>query len=156
MIFSVLHLFSIFAAIPIILKISEMIYREGILSRHDEIILDANISAAIFVILFTMWRFHKIDRRRVMLEAEILSVNSCAIIWNAVIVVHQRAMECIGATKENWSVDRYQNYTLALNRVTDDLIKNLPRIYDWVHENAFEKEKVAIIAELRKLNEEIP
>src|SRR5437868_3197282 len=62
---------------------------------------------------FIIVRRHRRHRRRqVILEDELLSIHSCAIVWQAVIVAHYQALE---------KCDGYEHYTANLARVASEI-----------------------------------
>ena len=75
-----------------------------------------------------LFRLLKDYARRKILEAGILSIHSCGIIWQAVVVAHYRAL---------WSAKQagetgYHNYTKHLSREAKSLAKHIYKIHEWV------------------------
>jgi hypothetical protein len=81
-----------------------------------------------FVGLFCAWCLQQalfVDRRRVILERELLSIHSSAIMWEAVVVAHQRAVKRI-------SHHHFDGYTKALAEEALSLREQLPQVHAWV------------------------
>lgn len=79
-------------------------------------------------------RAHRIRRRREMLESELLSIHSHAILWQAVVLAHYRALYCPPA-------DGYVggHYTERLVQEAAHLRKHVFRIHDWVAGECFKE-----------------
>ncbi len=85
----------------------------------------------VFLLATCYWRFvkvrrvaHEMDRRRKILENGLLSIDSCAIIWQAVVLAHFRSLDGFGNTRKG--------YTQRLARQGVDLAQNLSELHDWV------------------------
>jgi len=79
-------------------------------------------------------RILRVRAKRRILQDELLSINSCAILWLAVVVAHFRALEAIGAAPNDWKLKSYENYTLRLAEQARVLRDHMPHIYDWVNQ----------------------
>lgn len=71
------------------------------------------------------------DRRRKILEQEILSIHSCGIMWQAVVVAHFRAIAVLSKQYPDGS-GNLKNYTHELAVQAVDLRENIFRIHDWI------------------------
>ena len=110
MMFIVLHFFALASCVPLFLKTIELYNREGDKSIPvNNILLVIYAIISIICILYIAIRIVRIRRKRIILESELLSVNACAILWNAVVVAHFRALQSIGADEKSWNVARYEN-----------------------------------------------
>jgi len=81
------------------------------------------------LVLFTMialiiLRKVRTDRRRRMLESELLSIHSCSIVWQAVVLSHYSALKKTKGT--------FRNYTQYLSAEAKSLRKCAFFIHDWV------------------------
>lgn len=74
--------------------------------------------------------FIRYQVRRNLIESEFLSIHSCAIMWQAVVVAHYRALRKAGD---------YKNYTKHLVEQANDLSKQVFSIHDWVYGNVNSK-----------------
>ena len=118
---------------PLFLKTIELYNREGDKSIPvNNILLMIYAIISILCILYITIRIVRIRRKRIILESELLSVNACAILWNAVVVDHFRALQSIGADENSWNIARYENYTKNLLEQADEIKKNTNRLYDWI------------------------
>lgn len=72
--------------------------------------------------------------KRRILQDELLSINSCAIVWLAAVVAHFRALEALGAKAPDYRLERYEGYTPMLAEQARKLRRSMPNIYEWVHE----------------------
>lgn len=70
----------------------------------------------------------RINRRRVVLEDELLSIHSCAIVWQAVVMAHFRAVEATGGT--------YDHYTERLAEQAQDIGRNALQVHQWLGQAA--------------------
>ena len=97
--------------------------------------LIALITMAITIVIIGI-RIDRMHARRRMLQDELLNINSCAIVWLAVVVAHFRALEALGAQEPDYPLPRYEGYTPELAKLAEELGNNVKTIYDWVHEGA--------------------
>jgi hypothetical protein len=66
----------------------------------------------------------RLTRRRELLEDELLSIHSCAIVWQAVVMAHFMAVERTG--------DTYNHYTQRLGEQAQDIARHALRLHDWL------------------------
>ena len=101
------------------------------------------ILAIIFLVVFAititiiMWRISRIRARRKILEGGLLSIHSCGILWEAVIIAHKMSiMETIEDNKMKLSktnlVHLYDSYTSRLSRLAVELSDNICDIHIWI------------------------
>ena len=64
-----------------------------------------------------------VNRRRHILENEVLSIHSCAIVWQAVVLAHYRALKLSGGD--------YKHHTEHLVRQAEDVAQNAFSIHKW-------------------------
>jgi hypothetical protein len=80
----------------------------------------------VLAIIYVILRFMRIRRRRLMLENEILSIHSCAILWEAVCISH------IIATSN--SSGYFKHYTENLIEISREITSNIFSIHKWFEE----------------------
>jgi hypothetical protein len=68
-------------------------------------------------------------RRRNILESGLLSIHSCAIVWQAVVVCHYRAIQKISGIPDHIS---FRNYTQHLSEEAISLTEDISKIHQWV------------------------
>ena len=93
-----------------------------------------SIVIAVGAIVTVVVRIRRVRAKRQILEKELLSINSCAILWLAVVVAHFRALAAIDADSEDQTVPSYRNYTAKLAEQARSLRDHMPDIYDWVNQ----------------------
>lgn len=99
--------------------------------------------------------FHRIlkDRSRLnLLERGLLSIHSCALMWQAVVVAHYRAREQIDAMSPSDGTG-YQNYLNHLSREAEDLKRHLFNIHRWIRCGGVENRLTARRSITEVLNE---
>ncbi len=96
--------------------------------------LIVGVLVTVVTIVNVVIRARRMHVRRQILQDELLSINSCAIVWLAVVVAHHRALEAIDAEAPDYRLARYQGYTPKLAEQAEQLCGNLEEIYTWVHE----------------------
>ncbi len=79
-------------------------------------------------------RTRRVNVKRHILEKELLSINSCAILWLAVVVAHFRALADIGADRDDQTLPSYEGYTVKLAGQAKSLRDHMPYIYNWVNQ----------------------
>jgi len=80
------------------------------------------------MLFFIVARDLRIRRRRRILEDEILSIHSCAIVWQAVVLAHYLALAKGGAS--------YLHYTERLAEEAVNVADNVFTIHDWLAQPA--------------------
>jgi len=93
------------------------------------------ISFSIVLVLLVVYRIIITSVRRKILEGGFLCIHSCAIMWQAVVVAHYRALERSNKEEKD---DMYKNYTRNLSREVLDLKKSVFDIYKWIHKSTTE------------------
>jgi hypothetical protein len=87
-----------------------------------------------FVTIVIIWiRVARLHARRRILQDELLSINSCAIVWLAVVVAHYRALEEMEADPPRYCLASYEGYTPKLAEQARKLRRNVQNIYAWMH-----------------------
>ncbi len=96
-------------------------------------VLQLGGSITIFVLMFVavVFRILKTTARRRILEEGLLSIHSCAVMWQAVAVAHYRALRAIGADRDG-TLSSYRRYTENLSRQALDLNKDIENIHNWI------------------------
>ncbi len=133
----VLHAFAILAWLPLLYMCWQLYQpsssQEPPINEASQawafwIAVAAGVGAAITIAI----RIQRVRVKRQILEKELLSINSCAILWLAVVVAHFRALLAIGADPVDQTLSSYENYTVELAKQARSLREHLPNIYDWV------------------------
>lgn len=90
-------------------------------------------SITVFVAMFAavVFRIWKTTARRRILEKGLLSIHSCAVMWQAVAVAHYRALRAIGADRDG-TVSSYRHYTEHLSRQALKLNRDIENIHNWM------------------------
>ncbi|KAA3614023.1 MAG: hypothetical protein DWQ05_17275 [Calditrichaeota bacterium] len=113
------------------ISIFAMIYQVwGTLAGNVYLQLTA-VLITLFVMLIIVLRIIGNNRRRKILEEELLSIHSCGIMWQAVVVAHFRAIESL-RNDENPDDLSLRDYTKELSKQAKDLRKNIYRIHMWI------------------------
>jgi hypothetical protein len=87
------------------------------------------------ILLFAVMKTRQLSQRRRLLEEGILCIHSCAIIWQLVVVAHNRAVEQLPGF-ENAQVNTFEGYTAFLSLEAADLrehLKNGGSPHTWIH-----------------------
>lgn len=93
-----------------------------VVSQHWTSVIDIVI---VIAVSFVVWRrYVRITNRRQILEDGLLSIHSCAITWQAVVVAHFRAVRKTGNT--------YWHYTEALARQAVSAADHVYSIHAWI------------------------
>lgn len=85
-------------------------------------LLDCSVLVSIFLVIGLRQR--RLERRRVILERELLSIHSCAIVWQAVALIHHRALHEANGL--------YDHYTEKVARLAAELAENAFDIREWL------------------------
>ena len=78
------------------------------------------LSVILILVFFVRERAH-----RIILESELLSIHSCAVVWLAVVVAHYRAL---GKSQG------FVNYAQNLVREANSLVEHIYNIHEWVYD----------------------
>lgn len=78
--------------------------------------------------LFVLFRYLKDTARRRILETGLLSIHSSALMWQAVVLAHYRALE--DAHSDSHAGHKY--YTTYLSKHAKDLAEHIFDIHDWI------------------------
>ncbi len=107
------------------------IFNQSLLS--DNIKITFTFLLLFIIILIMLFNQSRVKRRRKMLENELLSIHSCSITWNAVVLIHLLAL------KE--STD-YRHYTEELVKIAENLVLKTEdnicgtfNIHQWIEKN---------------------
>ena len=89
----------------------------------------------------------QIDARRELLESGMLSIHSCAIMWQVVVIAHFRAMDAI---RTRAGLDNYAGYTRELSKQARDINDCKYYIHEWIDdpERASERQRQRRVARL--------
>jgi hypothetical protein len=113
----------------------------------DEIFVERKISIDVFLpisfivmLIFTIFRIIRTDRRRDIIENELCSIHSCEITWQIVTLVHYRATiqsqisyNSQPFKNKNWyNVDKI--YLKNIGSESERIINNLFCLDNWINE----------------------
>lgn len=79
---------------------------------------------AFIAVITLLFKARSINARRKILESGLLSIHSCAIMWEVVILAHKRALK---KSKDNQSL-----YLKYLSDEANDIIEYAHDIYEWI------------------------
>ena len=140
-----LHLMAIFGLVCLIATCIMLLYESGKPDESGSIAWSAITWAVIcFILTLAMIstvhsNIKRTDSRRRLLEEGILSIHSCAIMWQAVVVAHYRAIELTKRESKN----TYENYTFYLSIQAKDLGNHIFDIHHWInHQNPEDIKKI--------------
>lgn len=123
--------------------LSKTIYELGLGSRLAIVVL--NLAITIFVIATSFAvcaALRNINSRIQTLESGLLSIHSCAILWEAVVLAHLRALEELHFFDEGYPVKTMHGYTKAIARQANDIAANyVTRIHAWIDKVRVELDK---------------
>jgi hypothetical protein len=125
----VMHVLAFIACFPLILLILQASQKQNFLLVWLTCVVMLGAIGAILV------RIIRTRAKRSILESELLSINTCAIIWLAVVVAHFRTLANLGLNSDQ-RLDNYQNYTAELVKQAESLRDSFPFIYDWLEDPA--------------------
>jgi hypothetical protein len=93
-------------------------------------------------LLIISWRIIRIRARRKILEGGLLSIHSCGILWEAVILAHKIALkETIDENQKksndkiNHAYHLYESYTKNLSSIAVSLLDDVCDIHSWIEAN---------------------
>lgn len=118
---SVLHSMAFLCTVPLVIATVQTYFQ-----KQDLYPWFLTLSVAAFAIL--LLRFLQDTVRRRLLEYGILSIHSCAVTWQAVVVAHYRSLR---GTVEG-SPHSFKGYTHCLSMQAKSLVENPFDIYNWV------------------------
>jgi hypothetical protein len=81
----------------------------------------ADVGVLAAVVIAIRFRGSRIARRRTILEDELLSIHSCAIVWQAVVICHYESL-----------APKLEHYTERLARVAQELATEPLDIHGWL------------------------
>lgn len=85
-------------------------------------LIPISILSSTFVLIVV--RTLRITRRRTILEDELLSIHSCAIVWQAVVMAHFAAVDRTAGT--------YDHYTEYLAEEAQDIAEHATELHQWL------------------------
>jgi hypothetical protein len=93
-------------------------------------------SILLFTIVIIIWRISRIRARRKILEGGLLSIHSCGILWEAVIIAHKIALSITIKNNEGKpKAHLYESYTSTLSELAVELSNHICDIHMWVENN---------------------
>lgn len=119
-----LYLLAIFASALILLKLID-VYRTPNASSG---LRNVYLAAWSITLVCLAWKGVVHARQRTILESELLSIQSSAVVWRASCIAHLRAVKVL---KEKEPV-RYRGFTSLLGIMAFDLCKHIENIHVWM------------------------
>ncbi|MBX3024672.1 hypothetical protein KF840_07165 [bacterium] len=99
--------------------------------RGDNAAALASLLMNVGISILALVRCLHLNVRLGALEQGLLSIHSCSIVWQAVIVAHFRALDELKSRGDDRLVS-YRGYTAALGRQATDLKRHVLRIHQWI------------------------
>ena len=131
---SLLHCIALISTIPLIIMVIQINSNKF---SYPEYVPVISIIIPIILIIVILFRILKDFARRRLLETGILSIHSCSIMWQAVVLSHYKTLEDLHRKNCNG----YKHYTEILTSHAEDLAKNIFKIHEWISgEISIEKE----------------
>jgi hypothetical protein len=96
-----------------------------------------NVLATIFVITSSVAgaaSLKNINSRIKILESGLLSIHSCAILWEAVVLAHVRALEELHFFDESYPRKTMHGYTKAIAGQASEICSYATKIHQWIDE----------------------
>jgi hypothetical protein len=120
---NILYLIIIISLIPLIVMLYQLHKGEKIVEFWICTIV------VILLIIFVLLRIRRNNSKIKLLEQGILSISSCAVIWQAVVLAHYKALSDLNDKNNYFSYDRYMD---RLSVETKNLIENIYEIDNWI------------------------
>ena len=122
----VLYIIAFVSLLPLIYLSYAMYIDRG----HETFFASTIITVIAFCIL--VFRYRKTNARRKILEKGLLCINSCEIMWHAVVVAHHRAIENIN---QDVLLPKFNDLSKQLSTQALNLNKDIENIYRWIGED---------------------
>ncbi len=87
-------------------------------------------AAAASLVVFLV-NLNQVNARKRVIEEGLLSIHSSAILWQATVIAHFRALERLGNEKDGRLID-YDGYTRCLSHEAVDLASDVLNIHRWM------------------------
>lgn len=88
-----------------------------------------SVAATLVVVsIYFGFKVLKVENRRVVLEDELLSIHSCTVVWQAVVVAHYRALEKAQCREEHY-LGKLAEQAASLKKRLEENVNN---IYQWI------------------------
>lgn len=132
---SILHAVAIGALLPLFAMCVQMAFPQQFLGSHvfpGWVYVYGSIAVFVSASGVVVLRIRQNAARKRMIESGFLSIHSCAIMWQAVVASHHRALAQLGSGGEEGRVDKYNGYTAALSKVALDLSDHILQIHRWI------------------------
>lgn len=132
----ILNLIAALSLIPLYIVFIQFVYRAWEFESVFYFVL--SILAFLFSLYMTGVVYSRATRnvsRREIMETGFLSIHSCSIMWQAVIVAHYRALNSLPSNGSNGVNDQasgFAHYTELLSVQAVDLSERLEDIHEWV------------------------
>ena len=90
----------------------------------------------IITIATILWRILRLNARRKILESGLLSIHSCGILWEAVMIAHKKAIEetIVDNSALNSQNHLYVSYTRKLSQIALELAGQICNIHNWIEQ----------------------
>jgi hypothetical protein len=83
-----------------------------------------------------------INSRIRTLESGLLSIHSCAILWEAIVLAHLRSLEKLHFFNEDFPTKTMHGYTNAIAHQADEISKHAVKIHKWIDDVRSELNKM--------------
>jgi hypothetical protein len=83
-----------------------------------------------------------INSRVRILESGLLSIHSCAILWEAIVLAHLRSLENLHFFNEDYPTKTMHGYTNAIAHRADEISKHAVKIHKWIDDVRSELNKM--------------
>ena len=117
-----LYVFLVTSWVPLIIVARSALYQRDHTLHAYAGYIASGVGVFVLVCLVNVWF---IERRRVILESELLSIHSSAIMWEVVVVAHKRALAEVSA-------HHFNGYSRALALQTKKLLEQVGDIHAWL------------------------
>jgi hypothetical protein len=133
---NVLHTLTLLAVTPLLWATYQLYLSDAQRQNLKKFVFA--ITLCVLLLGFILMRRIKDNAKRKLLEGGILCIHSSAIMWQAVVIAHYRALSRINSASPGEI--QYRRYTRALSREAQDLKKHIFKIHDWIDGTCSEAE----------------
>jgi hypothetical protein len=124
---TLLNVVAVASLIPLVVMVAQYRFYEEF--REDARYFWLGVVVSIFAVAGVTFRIWKNNCRRLVLEDGLLCIHSCAIMWQAVIIAHYRALSSAFVT--NGSL---KGYTKHLSREAHSVATCVFDLHDWIRD----------------------
>ena len=126
-----MHLMLFFIAFNALIPPIVAIFQEY---HHDIVSAVILFIITILSFFYFLWRIMRLSTRRRILEQELLSIHSSAILWEAVVLAYNIAIS--KSKNDAMTNDKHPlgTFTIHLAQISTDLANKIDNIYKWIQE----------------------